>query len=150
MLFNIACVTIFSAIIVFFSEELGKYAKALVKRSYTFMLFALLCLSAAIELYTNVIFRMVLEWWIGLLYLVQGFSFVLGSFAEQLLAKFMVVSMLSVTPVVIALWKDERKRRYSLYTSDDIKKRGYSIGLFFWISTVLLFVLGLPGSDFSG
>lgn len=150
MLFTIACVTIFSSIIVFFSEELGGYVKALVKRPYTFMIFSLLILSAGIELYANFTLRIVLEWWIGLLYVVQGLSYILGNFSEQLLAKLMVVVFLSITPVVIALWKDERKRRHSLYNSDDIKKSGYSLGLFLWVSSVLLFVLGVPGSDFSG
>ncbi|MGV3740316.1 MAG: hypothetical protein ACO1N3_03375 [Gammaproteobacteria bacterium] len=150
MLFNIACVTIFSAIIVFFSEELGGYVKALVKRPYTFMFFSLLILSTVIELYANMTLMIVLEWWIWLLYVVQGLSYILGDFYEQLLAKLVLVVFLSVTPVAIALWQDERKRRHSLYNSDDIKKRGYSIGFFLWVSSVLLFALGVPGSDFSG
>lgn len=150
MLFTIACVTIFSAIIVFFSEELGGYVKALVKRPYTFMFFSLLILSTVIELYANMTLMIVLEWWIWLLYVVQGLSYILGDFSGQLLAKLVLVVFLSVTPVVIALWQDERKRRHSLYNSDDIKKRGYSIGFLLWVSSVLLFALGVPGSGFSG
>lgn len=150
MLVTIAFITIFSAIIVFFSEELGGYVKALTKRPYIFMCFSLLILSAGIEMYPTLILWVVLEWWIGLLYVVQGLSYFLGNFGDQLLAKWVVIMVLSVTPVAIALWKDEKVRRHSLYNSDTIKKRGYSIGLFLWVSSVLLFILGLPGSDFSG
>ena len=150
MLETIALVTIFSAIIVFFSDDLIKYAKKLVARTYVFLAFGLLGLSSCIEMYTNFIFSLVIRWWIGLLLVVQGLSdYLLGQFSEQLLAKWLVVVFLSVTPVVIALWADERKRRHSLYNSDEIKKRGYGIGAMLGISTLLLFVLGLPGSDFS-
>lgn len=150
MLETIALVTIFSAIIVFFSDDLMKYAKKLVARTYVFLAFGLLGLSACIEMYTNFIFSLVIRWWIGLLLVVQGLSdYLLGQFSEQLFAKWLVVVLLSATPVVIALWADERKRRHSLYNSDEIKKRGYGIGAMLWISTLLLFVLGLPGSDFS-
>ena len=150
MLFTIACITIFASIIVFFSEELGGYVKAMTKRPYLFMSFMLLVLSASIEMYPSFVLWLVLGWWIGLLYVVQGLSYILGNFCDQLLAKWVVVMILSLTPVAIGLWKDERVRRYSLYNSDAIKKLGYSVGFILWASTVLLFVLGLPGSDFSG
>jgi hypothetical protein len=151
MLTTIAFITIFSSIIIFFSEELIKYAKALTARTYVFLVFGLLVLSACIEMYTPFMMWLVIKWWIGLLYAVQALSdYLLGSFAEQLLAKWLIVVVVSAIPVVVALRMDQQKRRHSLYNSDAIKKRGYGIGLMFWFSTVLLFVLGLPGSDFSG
>jgi hypothetical protein len=151
MLTTIAFITIFSSIIIFFSEELIKYAKALTARTYIFLTFGLLLLSACIELYTPFVLWLVIKWWIGLLYAVQGLSdYLLGNFAGQLLAKWLIVVVLTTVPVGVALHLDEQKRRHSLYNGDIIKKRGYGIGLVFWISTVLLFVLGLPGSDFSG
>ena len=108
-------------------------------------------LSACIELYTPFVLWLVIKWWIGLLYVVQGLSdYVLGNFAGQLLAKWLIVVVMTTIPVGVALHVDQQKRRHSLYNSDNIKKRGYGIGLVFWISSVLLFVLGLPGSDFSG
>ena len=74
MLTTIAFITIFSSIIIFFSEELIKYAKALTARTYIFLTFGLLLLSACIELYTPFVLWLVIKWWIGLLYAVQGLS----------------------------------------------------------------------------
>lgn len=146
MLTTIALITIFSSIIVFFSDDLIKHAKALTSRTYLFLVFSLLTLSACIELYTSFIFWLILKWWIGLLYAVQALSdYLLGNFAEQLLAKWLIVVLLSAIPVIVALRMDDRKRRHSLYNSDDIKKRGYGLGLMLWFSTVSLFVLELPG-----
>jgi hypothetical protein len=151
MLTTLALVTIFSAILVFFSSELMAYGKKLTARPYVFLLVGLLILSTWLEMYPDLILSWIIVWWIGLLQLVQWLSHhLLGNVADQLLAKWVIVVVLSTVPVVWALYADAQKRMHSLYNSDDIKKRGYVIGLVFWLTSVLLFGLRLPGSPFSG
>ncbi len=147
----VGIVAIFSAILVFFSDELKVYTKALVVRPYLFAVFSLLMLSAYIEMNIHFVLWLLITVWIDLLLVTQKLSDnFLGNFVGQLFAPSLIVIALSTAPVLIALWMDMRVKRRALNTGAAIRKRGYVVGLLLWVSTVLLFVLGLPGSDFSG
>lgn len=151
MFTSVALISIFSAIIIFFSKELSTYAKKLMDRPYIFLSIAIVILTICVEIYPATFFAGVLAWWILLLQMVQGLStHFFGNFAEQLLAKGLIAIVFSSVPVMIAMYLDTQKRKRSLYNSDVIKKRGYSVALVLWLGTVLFFVLGLPSSIFSG
>lgn len=151
MLGTIAIVTILSAILVFFVDELAAYAKALVAKPYMFLIFGLLTLSALADIHAPAILWLLVTWWIGLLLVVQWLAdHLLGNYSNQFLAKWVVVIVVSVMPIVLALRLDAYKRTHAFYNKDTIRNRGYMISLVLWVFTLLLFMLGLPGSDLSG
>lgn len=148
MLGTIAVVTVLSAILVFFVDELMAYAKKLMDRPYMFLIFGLITLTALIDLHTITVLWLVITWWIGLLLAVQWLAdHLLGNGAEQFLAKWVVTTILSLLPIIIALYWDAYKRKHEYYNKNTIKQRGYKVALVLWVSTLLLFTLGLPGSD---
>lgn len=147
MFTTIAFVTILSAILVFFVDEISGYAKALMAKPYVFMAFGLLVLTTYIEIYHDFVLWLVISIWIALLLSVQFLSdHLLGNFADQFLPKWILAVILPVIPIAVALQIDARKRKRSSYNQDVIKKRGYVIGTMTWVFIILLLVLTLPGS----
>lgn len=151
MLGTIAIVTVLSATMVFFVDELMAYAKALVAKPYLFLIFGLVTLSALIDIHIPVALWLLVTWWIGLLLVVQWLAdYLLGNAAGQFLAKWVVAVVLPMLPILVTLGLNWYKRENIFYNKDKIRKRAYWVGLILWISTLLLFVLGLPSSNLTG
>ncbi|MCX7090236.1 MAG: hypothetical protein NTU48_02110 [Legionellales bacterium] len=151
MLGTIAIVTVLSAILVFFVDELMAYAKALVEKPYMFLVFGLLTLSALINVNITAALWLLITWWIGLLLVVQWLAdHLLGNAAEQFLAKWVLVVLLPILPIFVALGLNWYKRENIFYNKGKAKNRAYWVALILSVSTLLLFVLGLPGSDLAG
>lgn len=148
MLGTIAIVTILSAIMIFFVDELMAYAKALVAKPYMFLIFGLVTLSALSDIHITVALWLLVTLWIGLLLVVQWLAdYLLGNAAGQFLAKWVVATVLPILPILVTLGLNWFKRENIFYNKDKIRKRAHWIALILWISTLLLFVLDLPNSD---
>ena len=148
MLGTIAIVTVLSAIMVFFVDELMAYAKALVAKPYLFLIFGLVTLSALSDIHITVALWLLVTLWIGLLLVVQWLAdYLLGNAAGQFLAKWVVAAVLPILPILVTLGLSWFKRKNIFYNKDKIRKRAYWIALILWISTLLLFVLGLTSYD---
>lgn len=86
MFTTIAFVTIISAILVFFVDEISAYVKALIAKPYIFLVFGLLVLTTYIEIYNDFVLWLVICIWIDLLLSVQFLAdHLLGNFADQFL-----------------------------------------------------------------
>ena len=148
MLGTIAIVTVLSAIMVFFVDELMAYAKALVAKPYLFLIFGLVTLSALSAIHITVALWLLVTLWIGMLLVVQWLAdYLLGNAAGQFLAKWVVAAVLPILPILVTLGLNWFKRENIFYNKDKIRKRAYWIALILWISTLLLFVVGLPSAD---
>ncbi|HVT62950.1 MAG TPA: hypothetical protein VHD33_05655 [Legionellaceae bacterium] len=151
MLGTIAFITIFSAIIVFFVDELTAYIKALLAKPYVFLMFAMILCSALLEMYQQNLLWLLITVWIGLLLVVQWLCHYL-SFAPiaLFLAKFIVIVMVSLTPLAISVVINNKYKKIYFNSPKKSQKRSYMVCLFLWVIMVLVFALGPPGSDFSG
>ena len=148
MLNTIAFISFFSAALIFFSDDLIKYAKALTERPYAFLACCLLLASYLIQIYSATVKWLLINYWIYLLEWVYYFSIYFHkNLASKLLAKWLVAMILPSLPIAIAWYIEDYKRKHSLYTGNKILKRGYGTGLVFWLITVSLFVSNI--SDFN-
>lgn len=147
MFTTIAFVTIISAILVFFVDEISAYVKALIAKPYIFLVFGLLVLTTYIEIYNDFVLWLVICIWIDLLLSVQFLAdHLLGNFADQFLPKWILAVVLPIIPIAVALQIDARKRKRSSFNQNVIKKRGYVIGVMTWVFIILFLVLKLPSS----
>lgn len=151
MMATIAFVAIFSAILVFFVDELLAYVKKLTARPYALLLFSLLLASALVEMYEHRFLWGLVTVWIGFLLLIQWVAqHIFFHTGAQFLAKLLVVVVVTLCPIALASAMDLWHKKRSLIVTKSLKKPGYASGLFVWVVMVLLLALGPPGSDFSG
>ncbi len=151
MMATIAFVAIFSAILVFFVDELLAYVKKLTARPYALLLFSLLLASALVEMFETGCLWALVTVWIGFLLLIQWVAqHLFFHTGAELLAKLFVVVGGALCPIALASAIDLWHKKRSLIVSKSLKKPGYVSGLLVWVVLVLLLALGPPGSDFSG
>ncbi|MCR9192786.1 MAG: hypothetical protein NXI01_09075 [Gammaproteobacteria bacterium] len=150
MMATIAFVTIISAILVFFIDEFLAYGKKLRARPYVFLTFSILLASALIEMYASHLLWLLIFFWIALLKCVAYLAQHLPVPGANQLAQIVVALVMAACPILIGWALEQREKKRFLVVSSKVKKRGYVSGLMIWVLVLLLFVLGVPGSNFSG
>lgn len=136
---TIAFISIFSAIIVFFADELSAYVKAIVAKPFVFLGFSLFLASTFVLMFDHTFVWIVVTIWIGLLRVLQWLTQHLWlPYGRAWVAEWMILMFLTTSPIgtvlLIAKIKKLNKKKIKA-----LMHRGYMIGAVLGVISLLIY-----------